>query len=84
MEIEGEVLSTNKFMALLKSRKFWASAVGIITALGFKAATDVDSDTIVQAIMVIVSVFIGSTALEDGLSRRDVLLPEIKIEEINE
>lgn len=63
-------MDTNKFIDLLKSRKFWASLVGIIAAFGFKAASDVDADTIVQAIMVIVSVFIGSTALEDGLRNK--------------
>lgn len=62
----------NKFIDLLQSRKFWASLLGILGTLGFKAVSpDVDSDTIINAIMVIVSVFVGSVALEDGLMKRD-------------
>lgn len=60
-----------KLVALLQSRKFWASVIGILVSLGFKAANpDTDSETIVNAIMVIVSVFVGSVALEDGLTKR--------------
>lgn len=82
MEIEGMELTTNKLIAVLKSRKFWASVLGLLAVFGVSMFADIDSDKLIDAIMVIVAAFVGSTALEDGLSRRDVLLPEIEAEDI--
>jgi hypothetical protein len=62
----------NKFLALLKSRKFWAAVLGVLAVfltdlLGMDAEM---AELITQAIMAIVGTYIIGTALEDGLSNR--------------
>jgi len=58
----------DKFLDLLKSRKFWAAVVGLVFIfLGERAGVDLAQ--LVEAVVVIVAYIIG-TALEDGLSRR--------------
>lgn len=61
----------NKFVALLKSRKFWASFIGLggVLTLHF-TGSDLPVETLVNAIVAIIGLFTVSTALEDGLSRR--------------
>ena len=59
----------DKFIALLKSRKFWAAVLGVVGVIlvdvaGLDAAS---AELIVQAIMAIAAAFILGTALEDGL-----------------
>lgn len=57
---------------LLKSRKFWISVVGLISVI-YVAVTGRDElpvEALVDAIVVIITVLVGSIALEDGLSRR--------------
>ena len=65
-------MTPNKWIALLKSRKFWGGVVGLasVLAVNFFGAQELPVDELVNAIVLIVSVFIASTALEDGLSRR--------------
>jgi len=58
----------NKFLSLLKSRKFWAGIVGLaVVVVGERAG--VDATQLTEAVAVIVAYILG-TALEDGLSRR--------------
>lgn len=61
----------NKFFALLRSRKFWASFVGLIAVFVlYLTGVDLPVEVLVDAIVVIIGLFTVSTALEDGLSRR--------------
>jgi len=58
----------NKFLSLLKSRKFWAGIVGLaVVVVGERAG--VDATQLTEAVAVVVAYILG-TALEDGLSRR--------------
>jgi hypothetical protein len=61
----------NKFLLLLKSRKFWAALVGIVMVIVTHFVPDfpIPEDQILSLILVIVSYILG-TALEDGLSNR--------------
>jgi 4-hydroxybenzoate polyprenyltransferase len=62
----------SKWLMLLRSRKFWGSVVGLVSVLvvTFFGAQELPVEALVDAIVLIVSVFVASTALEDGLSRR--------------
>jgi hypothetical protein len=61
----------NKFVALLKSRKFWASFLGLASVIVvFMTGHELPVETLVNAIVAIIGLFTVATALEDGLSRR--------------
>jgi uncharacterized membrane protein len=62
----------SKWVMLLRSRKFWGSIIGLVSVLAvtFLGAQELPVEALVDAIVLIVSVFVASTALEDGLSRR--------------
>lgn len=61
---------SNKAMELLQSRKFWASLIGLLATLGIGLVSDVEATKLIDAIMIIVGIFVGGTALEDGLTKR--------------
>jgi len=59
----------NKFLALLKSRKFWAAIVGLLVMIGSQMIPEleqVDQEALVGIIAIVVSYILG-TGIEDGL-----------------
>lgn len=60
----------SKLLGLIQSRKFWASLIGFVSVLMVHLTGEgLPVDELVAAIVTIVSVFVGATALEDGLAR---------------
>ena len=58
----------NKFITLLKSRKFWASLLGLVAVFVLQfTGQEIPEELLVDAIVAIVGVFVAATALEDGL-----------------
>lgn len=56
-----------KLYTALKSRKFWASVIGILSAVGLYAGGDIQAEQLTNAILVIVSTFTLGTGIESGL-----------------
>lgn len=58
-------------MYVFRSRKFWAALIGLVAVL-YTAYTqqDLPTEDLVNAIMTIIGVYIGSVAVEDGLSNQ--------------
>ena len=55
---------------VLRSRKFWASIAGVVAVVVLQfSGADLPAEKLVDAILVLVSAFIGGTALEDGLKK---------------
>lgn len=61
----------NKWKALLASRKFWFSLVGIAVSSGLLEFSESQQAELVQAIMVIVGAigYVFSIAVEDGMTK---------------
>ncbi|MBN1370521.1 MAG: hypothetical protein JW987_01065 [Anaerolineaceae bacterium] len=59
----------NKFLMLLKSRKFWAALVGLVMVIvkGYVPDFPVSEDQVLALVMVLVAYILG-TGLEDGLT----------------
>ncbi len=59
----------NKFLVLVKSRKFWAALVGLVMVVvkGYVPDFPVSEDQVLALVMVLVSYILG-TGLEDGLA----------------
>jgi uncharacterized membrane protein len=68
------IMFQSKLADLLRSRKFWASLLGLVAVFVLTfAGIEISEETLellIAAIMAIVGIFTFSTALEDGLSRR--------------
>lgn len=64
-------MGDNKIFWVLKSRKFWASLIGLVSVLLVAfGLPELPDETLIEAITTIVGIYVGSVALEDGLSRR--------------
>lgn len=58
-------------MFVLLSRKFWMALIGLILVLVTAWSQDpYPTDAVVTAIMGVVAAYIGSVALEDGMSKQ--------------
>jgi hypothetical protein len=55
----------NKLSILLRSRKFWASIIGLIASIGLFQFGSIDADKLVDAILAIVGAFILGTGIEN-------------------
>ena len=58
-----------KIMGVLQSRKFWASVIGLLVAVGVLDMTDTQqAELLAQLGVAITAIYTIATALEDGLS----------------
>ena len=75
-------MNGNKFVTLLKSRKFWASVVGIFASLGL--LNGFEEPKLVESLVVIATAiaYILCTAWED--SNKPIVIVEEEIEEEEE
>lgn len=60
------------FLSMLQSRKAWATLIGLILMVIAAIANKqpIDPDTLINGIMVLVGVYVGAVAIEDGMSNR--------------
>lgn len=58
-----------KVMQALQSRKVWAGLIGLGSTLGLWWLGEIDGARAVEALTWVLSIFIGSVALEDGMTR---------------
>ena len=68
-----------KARQVLGSRKFWATLLATGAVFVLWLVGEVDADLVARLVAILAGVYMGSVALEDGLSRlRDAVLgPEI-------
>jgi hypothetical protein len=71
-------MQQSKLLGVLTSRKAWAAIIGIGLTLGIDYFQGVDPEWIVGAITLIVGVYTGSVALEDGLTGLATGLQDIR------
>jgi len=58
----------NKFLAVLQSRKFWFSVLGIMGSMGIVTFSDSQSaELVAQIVGGITAILVISTGLEDGM-----------------
>jgi hypothetical protein len=75
-----EGFNMNKLQLLLRSRKFWASVIGLIIIIvnAFHPDLPLDSEQITEIVYVIISYILG-TAIEDGLSAHNKENKNVKV-----
>ena len=59
----------SKWAQVLASRKVWAGALGLVATLGLWWLGEIDGARAVEAMTWVLGIFIGSVALEDGMTR---------------
>lgn len=59
----------NVFRALVQSRKFWLALVGAAVAGALVVRGEITVEQFIDAVLVLVSVLIGSIALEDAAEK---------------
>lgn len=62
-------MNESKLISVLQSRKFYASLIGLLSVFGIYSGGAVESAELIDAILVIVSTFVASTALESGMQQ---------------
>src|SRR5690606_34501602 len=67
--LDGEVKLPRKLAQVMASRKVWAGALGSVATLGLWGLGEIDGARAVEALTWVLGIFIGSVALEDGLTR---------------
>lgn len=58
-----------KLRQVLQSRKVWAGVIGLVTTLSLWGLGEIDGPRAIEAIGWVLGIFIGSVALEDGMTR---------------
>ena len=58
-----------KVIQIVQSRKMWASMIGLVATLGLWWMGEIDGARAVEAMTWVLGIFIGSVALEDGMTR---------------
>jgi hypothetical protein len=58
---------------VLQSRKFWATTIGLVLLIATAIINHqaIDPNALVNGIMILVSVYVGAIAVEDGLTNRN-------------
>jgi hypothetical protein len=58
-----------KVMQVMESRKVWAATIGLATTLVLWWLGEIDGARAIEAMTWVLGIFIGSVALEDGMTR---------------
>jgi hypothetical protein len=67
---EGEEIRLHpKLAQVMESRKVWAGVLGLVVTLALWWLGEIDGARAVEALTWVLGIFIGSVALEDGLTR---------------
>jgi hypothetical protein len=56
----------NKFLAIFKSRKFWAALIAIITSVGTCVYGEITVWQMIQAIVATIAAYVTGVAIEDA------------------
>ena len=59
----------SKIDQLLQSRKFWAGTIAILMTVALYAMGELTADQFAMSLTWVAGIYIGSVAVEDGLSR---------------
>ena len=66
---EGGIRLHPKMMQVVESRKVWAGVIGLVITLTLWGFGEISGARAVEALTWVLGIFIGSVALEDGMTR---------------